>query len=82
MLEETYGLELSMLSSGVTILFSDFMDRKKMAARKVMTLKELVETVTKKQIPDAQKYLILELIVNDIDSGDEVEIPYLRFKLY
>ena len=26
-----YGVELSMLSSGVTILFSDFMDRKKSA---------------------------------------------------
>lgn len=30
MLEEDYGVELSMLSSGVTILYSDFMDRKKM----------------------------------------------------
>lgn len=30
MLEEQYGVELSMLSSGVTILYSDFMDRKKM----------------------------------------------------
>ena len=28
-LDENYGVELSMLSSGVTILFSDFMDRKK-----------------------------------------------------
>ena len=30
MLEEQYGVELSMLSSGVTILYSDFLDRKKM----------------------------------------------------
>ena len=30
MLSEQYGVELSMLSSGVTILFSDFLDRKKM----------------------------------------------------
>jgi hypothetical protein len=28
-LEEQYGVELSMLSSGVTILYSDFMDKKK-----------------------------------------------------
>ena len=35
MLTEQYGVELSMLSSGVTILFSDFLDRKKM---KVNTL--------------------------------------------
>jgi hypothetical protein len=34
-LEEQYGVELSMLSSGVTILYSDFMDKKK---REVMGL--------------------------------------------
>jgi ubiquitin-activating enzyme E1 len=43
-----YKLDVSMLSSGVTILYSDFMDRKKQQERKVMTLKGLVETVTKK----------------------------------
>lgn len=37
MLEEQYGVELSMLSSGVTILYSDFMDRKKMKAIIVCT---------------------------------------------
>jgi ubiquitin-activating enzyme E1 len=47
-LNDEYGLELSMLSSGVTILFSDFMDRKKMAERKKMTLKQLYESVSKK----------------------------------
>jgi ubiquitin-activating enzyme E1 len=47
-----------------------------------MTLREVVESVTKKSIPAAQKYLILELIVNDVETGDEVEIPYLRFKLF
>jgi len=26
--------------------------------------------------------MILELIVNDIETQEEVEIPYLRFKLY
>ena len=77
MLTEQYGVELSMLSSGVTILFSDFLDRKKMKVntltgnslcmyvcmyvltmiigcacvaqeRRGMTIKTLVETVTKK----------------------------------
>lgn len=80
-LKEKYGLELSMLSSGVTILFSDFMDRKKMAERRVMTLPKLVETVGKKEIPSNQKYLIFELIVNDVETGEEVEVPYLRYKI-
>ena len=33
LLSESYGVELSMLSSGVTILYSDFLDRKKMKVR-------------------------------------------------
>lgn len=81
-LDENYGVELSMLSSGVTILYSDFMDRKKMAERKKLTLKDVVESVTKKTVPSNQKYLIFEIIVTDSESGDEVEIPYLRYKLF
>lgn len=47
-----------------------------------MTLKDAVLSVAKKVVPDKQKYMILELIVNDAESGDEVEIPYVRFKLF
>ena len=47
-----------------------------------MTVKAVVESVTKKEIPPEQKYVILELIVNDCDTGAEVEIPYVRFKLF
>lgn len=47
-LNDKYGFELSMLSSGVTILFSDFMDPRKAKERRGMTLDKLVETVTKK----------------------------------
>ena len=43
---------------------------------------EIVESVTKKSISPKQKYLIFELIVSDLDSGDEVEVPYLRFMLF
>ncbi len=46
-----------------------------------MTLRKLVETVTKKEIPASQKFLVFEIIVNDPDSGNEVEVPYVRFRL-
>lgn len=46
-----------------------------------MTLKTLVETVTKKPIDAKQKFLIFEIIVVDSESGDEVEVPYLRYRL-
>ena len=80
-LEERYGVVLQMLSSGVSILYSDFMDKKKRTARLAMGIRELVENVTKKSLPIDQKYLILEVIVADVDTDEEVEIPYVRFCL-
>lgn len=37
-LDERYGAELSMLSSGVTILFSDFMNKQKMMVWRIKML--------------------------------------------
>jgi hypothetical protein len=47
-----------------------------------MTLRAIAESVTKKEIPQSQKYLIFELIITDLETDDEVEIPYLRLKLF
>jgi len=81
-LEDEYGLEISMFSSGVTIIYSSFMNKKKMDERKNMTLKQVVESITKKEIPSSQKYLIFEMIASDAESGDELELPYVRFALH
>lgn len=81
-LEENYGVAMSMLSSGVTMLFSDFMSRQKKEERLKMTIPAVVEAVTKVPITPGQKYVILELLVEDLESGDEVEVPYLRFRLF
>ena len=80
-LEEKYGLELSMLSSGVSILFSDFMDRKKVTQRKPMTLKAVTELVQKKEIHASTKFLIFEIICNDVETEEEVELPCLRVRI-
>jgi ubiquitin-activating enzyme E1 len=60
-LEEEFNLDVSMLSSGVSILFSTYGNKKKMAERKLMKLKDIVESVTKATIPSVQKYLIFEV---------------------
>ena len=44
-----------------------------------MTLKQVVESVTKKEVPPLQKYLIFEIIMTDPETDDELEVPYLRF---
>lgn len=81
-LNEEYHVNLVMLSHGVSILFSDFMNKKKMSERMNMTIKDIVESVTKKTLNPAQKYLILEMITHDRENDNEVELPYLRFRLF
>jgi len=81
-MDNEYQVELTMLSSGVSILYSDFMNRKKMAERMNMKIKDVVASVTKKDLVEGQKYIILEMITNDKETDEEVELPYLRFKLY
>jgi len=80
-MDSEYNAELSMLSAGVSILYSDFMERKKVAARKPMTLKSIAETVLKKEIPADQKFMIFEIICNDNETDDELELPCLRLCL-
>lgn len=47
-----------------------------------MIIKDLVENICKKPIPTTQKYIILEAMVENSESGDEVELPYIRFRLF
>jgi len=77
---DEFGLELSMLSHGVSILFSSFAAAKA-RERMPMTIKAIVETVTKKPILPNKKYLTLEVMLNDEDF-EEVELPYVRLKLF
>lgn len=74
----------TMMSAGVTMLFSDFMNKKKMDERKGMRILDVVESVTGKKIDSSKKYLVLELIVTNLasDEGEDIEIPYVRFRIH
>ncbi|KEI40633.1 uncharacterized protein L969DRAFT_85846 [Mixia osmundae IAM 14324] len=56
--DKEHGLEVSMVSSGVSMLFSGFMPKKKSEERLQMKLSTLVETVSKKPIPPHVKEII------------------------
>ena len=77
-----YGVEVCMLASGASILYSNFMNKKKMDERMDLTLKEVAESVTKKSISELQKYLVIEGNFNDIDTDEEVDLPYIRYCIY
>lgn len=78
--EKEYNLEISMLSHGVSILYSFFANKKKVEERKKMKMTEVISSITKKEFPPNQLFLILEVIANDTETDEEVDIPYVKFR--
>lgn len=74
------GLEISMVSSGVSLLYASFFPPAKRKDKYPMKLSELVETVSKKKIPEHQKELIFDVVTEDAD-GEDVEVPYIKVKI-
>ncbi|RUP12667.1 hypothetical protein BC936DRAFT_139798, partial [Jimgerdemannia flammicorona] len=75
-----HQLDVTMLSCGVSMLYSFFMPKKKLEERKGMKMSKLVENVSKKPIPDYVRALVIEICVND-RSGEDVEVPYVRVSI-
>jgi ubiquitin-activating enzyme E1 len=74
--ENEYNLEISMLSYGVSILYSFFANKKKVEERKKMKMTEVIYSITKKEFPANQLFIILEVIANEKETDEEVELPY------
>ena len=75
-----HGLEVTMLSYGVSILYSFFQQKKKAAERMPLPMSKVVELVTGKPLNPDQKYVIFEVMCQNED-GDEVELPCIRMVL-
>jgi ubiquitin-activating enzyme E1 len=80
-IKEQYGCDLTMLSAGESMLYGDYMDRKKIASRMPMTLVQLTELVTKRVAHESQKFMVLEVLLSDAETGEDVDMPTLRFRL-
>ena len=77
--EDENNLEISMLSQGVSILYSFFAYKKKVAERMKMPMSKIVTSITKTEFPPNQLFIILELIPSNKDTDKEVEILYVKF---
>ncbi|KAL3442440.1 hypothetical protein BJX65DRAFT_312893 [Aspergillus insuetus] len=74
------GLEISMVSSGVSLLYASFYGPSKVKDRLPMPMSKLVEHISKKPIPEHQKNVIFEVTAED-QTEEDVEIPYVMVKL-
>ncbi|EEB05828.2 ubiquitin activating enzyme E1 [Schizosaccharomyces japonicus yFS275] len=73
-------LEITMLSSGVSLLYASFHPPKKLAERLPLKISDLVESVSKQKIDPSVKNLILEVCCDD-EQGEDVEVPFICVKL-
>uniref|UniRef100_A0A0D6R658 Ubiquitin-activating enzyme E1 C-terminal domain-containing protein n=1 Tax=Araucaria cunninghamii TaxID=56994 RepID=A0A0D6R658_ARACU len=69
-----HGLEVNMIMFGKSLLYAEFLNKKKMQERMSLTLLDLVLIVGKVTIPISENKLILSLTCTDADDLD-VEVP-------
>ncbi|TCD70849.1 hypothetical protein EIP91_001540 [Steccherinum ochraceum] len=75
-----HKLDVSMVSQGVSMLWSSFVGKKKSEERLPMKFSKLVEHVSKKPVPSHTKHLIVEIMASD-EEGEDVEVPFIVVRI-
>ncbi|ODV63952.1 E1 ubiquitin-activating protein UBA1 [Ascoidea rubescens DSM 1968] len=74
------GLEITMISFKVSLLYASFFPPKKLKPRMGMKISELINEFSKNKVDDKTKTIILEICADDLE-GEDVEVPFVCIKL-
>lgn len=72
--KQQHGLEITMLSYGKSLLYAEFVPKKKLQERMRLTLLELIAAVGKVTIPVTESKVIFSLSCSDASEND-VDVP-------
>ncbi|UXI15456.1 elongation of very long chain fatty acids protein [Sarcoptes scabiei] len=78
--KNTHRLNITMISQGNVLLYSFFLSKEKREERLGLKMTEVLKRVSKKRIEPHVKSLVFEICCND-DTGEDVEVPYVRYVL-
>lgn len=78
--KEKEGLEITMLSYDVVLLYASFFPPKKTNERLPLKMSELIKTVKKQELESHVTTLVLEVCVDDL-QGEDVEVPFIQINL-
>lgn len=76
-IKQDYNIDVSMVSSGTTLLYASFFPPAKTKDRLPMKFSQLIETVGRKSLPAGCKHAVVEICAED-ENGEDIEtLPYV-----
>ena len=77
--KERHKLEITMMSAGKSLIYSFFGNKKSNEEKMKTPISKIIENTSGPFLPK-EKYVNLEVCVQDLDNGDDQEVPYIRYK--
>lgn len=74
------GLDITMISYDVSLLYASFFPPKKLKDRMDLPISQVIKLVTKQDVPSHSQTIILEICCED-KEGEDVEVPYVTIHL-
>jgi len=77
-----YQLQITMISCGVSMIYSFFLSKDKLSERLPKKLSEVVTSITKQPLPTQKNHLTFEICVNRMEDEDDedVDVPYVKYQ--